>query len=90
MIKSISEIAVTHSHQATLTRHLTESHHLVNLQILILSQLDYPSGIVFHHNKEYIHKMKDYLVKPIVFHMCWTSSREEKVRILSFILLFLV
>jgi hypothetical protein len=80
MIKSISEIAVTHSHQATLTRHITEAHHLVGLQIQVLSQEAFPSGIVFHHDKKYIARMKAHEVAPVVFHMCWTTSREEKVR----------
>lgn len=82
MLKSISEIAVTHSHQATLTRHLTEAHHLVGLQINVLAQEDYPSGIMFHHNKKYIERMKAHEVEPVVFHMCWTTSREEKVSII--------
>jgi hypothetical protein len=79
MMKSISEIAVTHSHQATLTRHITEAHHLVGLQVSVLSQEDFPSGIVFHHDKAYIERMQKHLVSPTVFHMCWTTSREEKV-----------
>jgi hypothetical protein len=64
MIKSISEIAVTHSHQATLTRHITEAHHLVGLQIQVLSQEAFPSGIVFHHDKKYIAKLKAHEVAP--------------------------
>ncbi len=79
MIKSICEIAVTHSHQATLTRHITEAHHLMGLQVAVLAQEDFPSGIVFHHNKQYIAQMKAYKVTPAVFHMCWTTSRTEKV-----------
>lgn len=80
MIKSICEIAVTHSHQATLTRHITEAHHLMGLQVAVLAQEDFPSGIVFHHNKQYIAQMKAYKVTPAVFHMCWTTSRTEKVK----------
>jgi hypothetical protein len=80
MMKSISEIAVTHSHQATLTRHITEAHHLVGLQVSVLSQEDFPSGIVFHHDKAYIARMQRHEVAPTVFHMCWTTSREEKVQ----------
>lgn len=90
MIKSISEIAVTHSHQATLTRHITEAHHLVGLQVAVLAQEDFPSGIVFHHNKQYIRQMKEYKVTPAVFHMCWTTSRTEKVSVFDCVVSFLL
>eukprot|EP01038_Epipyxis_sp_PR26KG_P012701 gene12701-17032_t len=80
MIKSIAEISVTHSHQSTLTRHIIESHHLIGINFHVLEQSDFPSGIVYHHNKKFIKKMIDYQVFPSVFHMCWTSSREDKVR----------
>lgn len=90
MMKAISEIATTHSHQATLTRHITEAHHLVGLQINVLPAEAFPSGIMFHHNKAYIKRMKAHEVTPVVFHMCWTTSREEKVRVKSFALFFLL
>lgn len=79
MIKSMIEIAVTHSHQATLTRHITEAHHLQGLQIVILEQEDFPSGMIYHHNKRFIKAMKAHEKVPYVFHMCWTTSRTEKV-----------
>lgn len=85
MLKSISEIAVTHSHQATLTRHITEAHHLTGLQVAVLSQEEFPSGILFHHDKKYIQRLVNYEVVPSVFHMCWTTSRAEKVFMCCFL-----
>ncbi len=82
MLKAICEISMTHSHQATLTRHITEAHHLLGLQIAVLDKAAFPSGMVYHHNKAYIEDIKEYRVVPKVFHMCWTSSREEKVCVL--------
>jgi hypothetical protein len=83
MIKSVCEIAVTHSHQATLTRHITEAHHAMGLQVGVLDQEEFPSGIMFHHNKPYIASLVAHTATPSVFHMCWTSSREEKVPLIG-------
>ena len=79
MLKSICEISATHSHQATLTRHITEAHHIANLQISVLPLELFPSGIMFHHNKPYVKQVMNYEVEPFVWHMCWTSSRDDKV-----------
>ena len=58
--------------QATLMRHLIESHHVISsgLSVLVLDLLDFPSGYMFHHNKDYIEKLKTYQANPYVFHMC--------------------
>jgi hypothetical protein len=81
MAKAICEISMTHSHQATLTRHITEAHHLMDLQVEVLDQRDFPSGMVYHHDKPFIADIKAHRYTPRVFHMCWTQSREEKVRL---------
>ena len=80
MLKSVSEIATTHSHQATLIRHLVESHDIVGLQIRMVDQKLFPSGFMYHHQKKYITDLKNYEVHPYVFHMCWTDNRDQKVR----------
>ena len=82
MLKSICEIAFTHSHQATLMRHMVESHHVVpeGLRVLVLDLKDFPSGFMFHHNKDYIESLKSYESIPFVFHMCWTDSRVDKIK----------
>ena len=74
------EISVTHSHQAALTRHLTEAHHLAELSVDILDNLQFPSGAMYHNNKTFIKEITSHHRTPIVFHMCWTSSREDKVK----------
>lgn len=79
MLKSISEIGSTHSHQATLTRHITEAHHLYGLTLTVLDMELFPSGIMFHHNKNFVSRVKAKEFVPYVWHMCWTTSREEKV-----------
>jgi hypothetical protein len=81
MLKSgPSEIDVTHSHQAVLTRHMMEAHHLANLQIDILNTELFPSGALYHNNKTYINEIINYQKFPYVFHMCWTTNRDDKVK----------
>ena len=80
MLKSVSEIGATHSHQATFIRYIAETHHLYGLNIKVVEREMFPSGIMYHHEKKYIEKMLNYTIIPKVFHMCWTSSREDKVK----------
>jgi hypothetical protein len=75
----VSEIHRTKSHQSVMTRHLMESTALIGLEITILSQLDYPSGKMFHHNKTYMSQLRAERVSPRVFHMCWTANTQDKV-----------
>jgi len=75
-----SEISVTHSHQAALTRHLTEAHHLAGLHVDILDSLLFPSGAMYHNNKTFIAEVISHQRLPVVFHMCWTASRTDKVK----------
>jgi hypothetical protein len=79
MLKTVAEISATHSHQATLIRHITESHHLYGLQIGVMNEEQFPSGIMYHHNKKYLKAVIEKKKVPFVWHMCWTQSREEKV-----------
>eukprot|EP00607_Mallomonas_marina_P007308 CAMPEP_0182418196 /NCGR_PEP_ID=MMETSP1167-20130531/2668_1 /TAXON_ID=2988 /ORGANISM="Mallomonas Sp, Strain CCMP3275" /LENGTH=466 /DNA_ID=CAMNT_0024592271 /DNA_START=567 /DNA_END=1964 /DNA_ORIENTATION=- len=79
VVRGVGEIAFTHSHQATLNRHLLETQGLLNLQINVLSSVDFPSGIMFHHNKSYMKRLSHHQEDPYVFHMCWTNNRHEKV-----------
>jgi hypothetical protein len=79
MIKTICEIAETHSHQATLTKYLSEVIEFTDIDVAILESHDYPAGYQFHHEKEYIEQLVNYQVLPKVFHMCWTESRKDKV-----------
>lgn len=75
----VSEIHRTKSHQSVMTRYIMESSQLVGLEITILSQLDYPSGKMFHHNKTYMAQLRSDRMKPKVFHMCWTANTQDKV-----------
>ena len=79
MLKSVSEISTTHSHQATLIRHIVESHEVVGLQIRMVDQKLFPSGYMYHHQKKYIENLIGYTEHPYVFHMCWTSNKDDKV-----------
>lgn len=80
MLKTIAEIAETHSHQSTLTKYFSEVIDFTDIHFHLLENKDYPSGYQFHHEKDYIQQLLDFKVLPKVFHMCWTESRNDKVR----------
>jgi Nucleotide-diphospho-sugar transferase len=79
LLRTPGEIIYTGSHQATFIRHLTEAHYLIGLQVLVLDDNDYPSGQMYHHQPEYVGRVKRYETIPYVWHMCWTPSRDKKV-----------
>ena len=84
MIKSgAGEISVSHSHQSVLIRYLTEVHDLYGIKVNVLSSTDFPSGAMYHNNKSFIGRIKEYKDEPYVFHMCWTANREDKVKYLK-------
>jgi hypothetical protein len=41
MLKAVGEISATKSHQAILTRQITEAHHLVGLQVGVVCHMSY-------------------------------------------------
>jgi hypothetical protein len=75
-----SEIGYTHSHQAFMIKQLAEAVHLAGIDVLVLSLDDFPSGVQYHHNKKYMQKIREKTFIPVVFHMCWTDNRVDKVR----------
>lgn len=84
MIKSgAGEISVSHSHQSVLIRYLTEVHDLYGIDVNVLSNTLFPSGAMYHNNKTFIKRIKEYKDEPYVFHMCWTANREDKVKYLK-------
>lgn len=91
MLKSMSELSSTHSHQATMMRYLLEVHELSNMEVALLDQFLFPSGSLFHHNKTYMKQLSGHEIEPFVFHMCWTESRVDKVGFLfSLLSLFII
>lgn len=74
-----SEIGYSHSHQQVLTRHLSETLHLIGLQIRVLEIALFPSGQAYHEDKKYMNKVIKREYRPYVFHMCWTDNRVNKV-----------
>jgi Nucleotide-diphospho-sugar transferase len=80
MVKSgASEIGRTHSHQSVLIKHLSEAYHLFGMKVVLLDKDLFPSGEAYHERKKYLQTIIKRTFTPYVFHMCWTSSRDEKV-----------
>eukprot|EP01041_Mallomonas_annulata_P007550 gene7550-15469_t len=83
MIQAIGEITYTHSHQATLTRYVSESMYLFGLEVIVLEQRLFPSGYMYHKHKDFILDIVEHRASPYVFHMCWTGTRVDKLKYLK-------
>lgn len=80
MLKNAAaEIGTFHSHQAVLSKHLLEAMFLIHLKIKVLDKELFPSGKVYHDEKPFIASMLRHEESPYVFHMCWTTNKDDKV-----------
>jgi hypothetical protein len=70
------------SHQAVVCQFLVDHSSRLGLGIKILSKPLFPSGKMYHHQKEYMKTVVQKTVEPPpwVFHMCWTANKGEKLR----------
>lgn len=39
----------------------------------------FPSGVKFHHDKNYMSRILDDKAHPYIFHMCWTANKKQKL-----------
>lgn len=76
-----AEIGLYHSHQAVLTKHILETMFLFDLKVHVLDKKLFPSGKLYHDERKFIVKIMNHVVKPYVFHMCWTTNKQEKVKL---------
>ena len=65
----------TGSHQNVFTFRLLENMELFpNTKKKFLNLLDFPSGVKFHHDKNFMQKIVKKTAHPFIFHMCWTGK----------------
>jgi hypothetical protein len=50
------------------------------MKVHLLDQELFPSGEAYHERKKYIKTIINRSFVPYVFHMCWTTNREDKVK----------
>lgn len=83
-LRTAGEISHTHSHQQCFIRHITETHYLFGLRIIVLDKFQFPSGFMYHHDKPYMRKIQTHEVFPYVYHMNFNDNRQQKVIITLF------
>lgn len=69
----------TGSHQNVFTLRLSEGLDLANLHPKLLSLYDFPTGVVYHHDKQYMKKIVAGESQAFHFHMCWTADKSQKL-----------
>jgi hypothetical protein len=67
----------TGSHQNVFTFRLLENMELFPVaRKKFLNLLEFPSGVKFHHDKQFMQKIVRKEAHPYIFHMCWTGKKE--------------
>lgn len=73
-------IISTHSHQIALVSLLSEFASMYNLKVKVLSchENDFPGGHAYHKRHDFMHDLIDGKEDPYLFHMSWTSNKQNK------------
>uniref|UniRef100_A0A7S3JYD5 Nucleotide-diphospho-sugar transferase domain-containing protein n=1 Tax=Aureoumbra lagunensis TaxID=44058 RepID=A0A7S3JYD5_9STRA len=80
LLLSYDLILATRSHQHALIILLLEHVAKFGLTVSILDDQIFPQGKVFHHKKALMQQIVDGKIPSIVFHMCWTAGRTDKLK----------
>jgi hypothetical protein len=78
-------VQVTGSHQNVFTLRLVEGTQGFGLGAAftqILPPFEFPNGILYHHNKKYMDRLRKQEEDPYHFHMCWTQGKPQKLEYL--------
>ncbi len=79
MLAAYDYLLVTSSHQFLFNMKLLESLDFARLSPAILNINNYPTGIKYNHDKPYMKGLSEGIIKPYMFHMCWTVNKDQKI-----------
>ena len=82
IMTAFDAVQVTGSHQNVFTLRLIESFGLGPQNAQILALEDFPNGILYHHDRAYMKRLRDKKVHPYHFHMAWTQGKPDKLKYL--------
>ncbi len=75
-------VQVLGSHQNVFTMKLVEGLSLGAQHAVILPMYKFPTGIMFHHDRKFMRRLKRREEDPYNFHMCWTQGKPDKLKYL--------
>lgn len=79
MLAAYDYLLVTSSHQFLFNMKLLESLDYARLSPVILNINNYPTGIKYNHDKPYMKGFNEGIIKPYMYHMCWTVNKDQKI-----------
>eukprot|EP01034_Spumella_vulgaris_P027690 gene27690-34452_t len=79
IMTAMDSIQVLGSHQNVFTTKLIEGLSINTASTKILSLIEFPTGIMYHHNRAYMKSLRDKEIHPYGFHMCWTQGKPDKL-----------
>ncbi|KAL7522983.1 hypothetical protein ACHAWX_007733 [Stephanocyclus meneghinianus] len=73
------------SHQQVLISLLAEINNYAGLTVKVLNrdEDDFPSGYHYHMRKDWMRQMVDGKKDPVIFHMCWTLNKINKLEFMK-------
>ena len=80
ILTAFDTLVTSGSHQNVFTMRLQEGLWLTNFHSKLLSLEEFPTGIQYHHNPEFMKAFKRGDENPYNFHMCWTQTKADKLR----------
>jgi hypothetical protein len=80
ILTAFDTLVTSGSHQNVFTMRMMEGLWLSDFRAKLLSLEEFPTGIQFHHNPEYMKSLKAGFEKPYNFHMCWTQTKADKLK----------
>ena len=79
VMTAFDAVQVLGSHQNTFTARLVEGLALGHRHAVLLPMEAFPTGIMYHHDRGYMKRLRQGRVQPYNFHMCWTQGKPDKL-----------
>ena len=79
IMTAFDAIQVLGSHQNTFTSRLVEGLALGHRHAVLMPMEAFPTGIMYHHDRGYMKRLRQGKVQPYNFHMCWTQGKPDKL-----------
>ena len=80
IMTAFDAVQVLGSHQNVFTYRMVEGLALGHKHAVILPMDKFPTGIMFHHHKDYMKRLRHKQEDPYGFHMCWTQGKPDKLK----------
>ena len=79
VMTAFDAVQVLGSHQNVFTARMVEGLAIGHRHVVLLPMEAFPTGIMYHHDRGYMKRLRQGKVQPYGFHMCWTQGKPDKL-----------